>query len=141
MQYVPENYGYVVGVVGLSHFMNFFLIMKVVKARKQYNVQYPALYAPESHNNAKEFNCIQRAHQNTLENWSPIMILMMLNGLVYPKLSAAFGLVWVLGRILYGIGYGKKGPKGRMAGGLISHLGDFPLIIMTFITATKMNKL
>jgi len=35
-----------------------FLMINVVKARKEYNVQYPALYAPESHKNAKEFNCV-----------------------------------------------------------------------------------
>ena len=65
---------------------------------------------------------------------------MLLNGFVYPELSAAFGLVWVLGRVIYGMGYKSGGPKGRMAGGIISHLGDFPLIIMTFVSAAKMNK-
>ena len=30
-------------------------------------VEYPALYAPEDHKHAREFNSAQRAHQNTLE--------------------------------------------------------------------------
>ena len=62
MQYLPENYGYVLGVVGLSHFMNIFLMIQVVKARKMYDIVYPALYAPADHKNEKEFNCVQRAH-------------------------------------------------------------------------------
>ena len=31
-----------------------------VKARKQFNVKYPALYAPESHEKAEQFNSVQR---------------------------------------------------------------------------------
>ena len=31
-------------------------------------------------------------------------------------------------RVIYGYGYSKGGPEGRMAGGLISHLGDIPLV-------------
>jgi glutathione S-transferase len=71
---------------------------------------------------AEQFNCVQRAHQNTLENWAPIQILMLVNGLVYPCASAALGLVWVLGRILYGYGYATKGPKGRMFGGIVINI-------------------
>ena len=51
-------------------------------------------------------------------------------------LTAMFSLyvlvqIWVIGRIMYGYGYANGGPKGRMAGGLVSHLGDLPLIFMT----------
>ena len=52
-------------------------------------------------------------------------------GLVHPITSAACGGIWVLGRVIYGFGYAAGGPKGRMAGGILSHLGDFPLIGMT----------
>ena len=31
-----------------------------VRARKQYNVQYPALYAPDNHSNAEKFNSVQQ---------------------------------------------------------------------------------
>merc|ERR1719263_1884999 len=113
-------------------------MVNVMKARKEFDIKYPLLYAPESHKNAKEFNCVQRAHQNTLESLSMIMILMIINGLHAPKISASFGLVWVIGRVLYGYGYKKNGAEGRKMGGLVSHLGDFPLILMTFYTAYRM---
>ncbi len=34
----------------------------------RYNVKYPALYAEKGTPNADKFNCVQRAHQNSLEN-------------------------------------------------------------------------
>eukprot|EP00438_Fugacium_kawagutii_P008434 Skav234480 [mRNA] locus=scaffold1647:338388:339086:+ [translate_table: standard] len=74
---LPEEYGYVVLAHCMSWISNMYLTFNVVKARKQYNVSYPALYAPESHTHAEKFNCVQRAHQNTLENWAPVQILMV----------------------------------------------------------------
>merc|ERR1711935_70876 len=115
-----------------------FLVIQVVVARKKYGVQYPALYAPQGHKNETEFNSVQRAHQNTLENWASIQILMILNGLVNPRYAAGFGAVWVVGRVIYGFGYATGGPTGRRMGGIVSHLGDFPLLLMTFHTGASM---
>ena len=94
-----------VGVIGLTHVMNFYLAIKVMSARKTYNCKYPNLYLPEDDKNAKSFNCVQRVHQNTLEGFAPVQILMLVNGIVYPLHSAAYGFVWMLGRIVYSIGY------------------------------------
>lgn len=33
------------------------------------------------------------------------MLKMVLCGLVYPKIAAAFGFLWVVGRVIYGYGY------------------------------------
>ena len=63
---------------------------------------------------------------------------MLVNGLLYPIYAAAFGLVWVIGRVIYGYGYSNGGPSGRMLGGIISHLGDFPLIILTFVSGSRL---
>ncbi|CAE7640435.1 MGST3 [Symbiodinium microadriaticum] len=111
---------------------------KEVKARKQYGIKYPALYAPDGHPHAESFNSVQRAHQNTLENWAPVQILMAFNGILYPKFAASCGMIWAFGRIVYGYGYAKGGPDGRMVGGLLSHLGDLPLLIGGFVTAFGM---
>jgi uncharacterized membrane protein YecN with MAPEG domain len=49
--------------------------------------------------------------------------LILLNGLIHPYLSALFGLIWVIGRIIYGYGYASSGVKGRNIGGaVIFHL-------------------
>ena len=49
--------------------------------------QYPDLYAPAGHKNAKEYNSVQRAHQNTLENILFVMLPMLLNGLTRPVIT------------------------------------------------------
>lgn len=40
------------------------------------------MYAPEGHKHEKEFNCVQRAHQNLLENIPTAYILLFLAGVV-----------------------------------------------------------
>lgn len=135
---LPSNYGYVFGVLGSSFFMNGYLQYLVIKARSKYGIKYPALYAPAGHKNEIEFNSTQRAHQNTLESYSFVMLNMCVNGLVYPVTSACMGGIWVVGRIVYGYGYTSGGPDGRMAGALLSHLGDFPLVILSLKIAYDM---
>ena len=105
--------------------------------RTKYGIKYPQMYAEKSDEHHKEFNCVQRAHQNTLE-WLPMcQILTLANGLVYPITSAALLGVWTVGRIFYIQGYGSGRPENRMFGAMVSHLGDLPLIVMTFFAAYK----
>lgn len=137
---LPDEYGYVVLAHCLSWISNFYLTFNVVRARKQYNVQYPALYAPDNHSNAEKFNSVQRAHQNTLESWAPVQVLMAFNGILYPRFAAGCGMIWATARIIYGYGYAKNGPTGRMVGALLSHVRDFPLLIGGFVTAYNLIK-
>jgi len=127
---LPQNYGYVFGAFGFSFFMNTFLTVQVINARKLYNVTYPLLYAPESHEKAEKFNSVQRAHQNTLETYSLVMVGMFACGLKHPITSAVCGMIYSVGRIIYGYGYATGGPNGRMVGGIIAHLGDIPLLLV-----------
>lgn len=95
-------------------------------------LRYPDLYAFPTHKFAKEFNCVQRAHQNTLETWSPLLVLLVVDGLVLPKMTAFLGVVWVAGRVLYGYGYASTGPNGRVAGAMLSYAGFIPLQFLAF---------
>ena len=40
-------------------------------------MQYPALYAPPGHKNEKEYNCVQRAHQNRCCLWCTYTFLLL----------------------------------------------------------------
>merc|ERR1712217_20526 len=131
----PEYYELLFIPLAMSWVMNLFLTIQVSIARKRYDVQYPNLYAPANHPKpeaAYKFNCVQRAHQNTLESWSMVMVTMFATGLVYPVPAAAAGTTWVLGRFVYGFGYALGNPAFRMPGGMLSHVGDLPLMGMAF---------
>merc|ERR1711871_263512 len=106
--------------------------------RKKFGIKYPALYADESHiskdckkEDIRTFNCAQRAHQNTLESLVGVQLQGALIGFIYPNFSAACLAIYAVGRVVYCIGYTSKGPEGRMAGGIISHIGDLPLLLCT----------
>ena len=58
MNQLPNEYGYVIGAIGFSHFMNFFLASRVISARKKYNCDYPNLYLQKDDKNSFEFNSI-----------------------------------------------------------------------------------
>lgn len=66
----PTGYGYVYAVLGGSFFLNIYLSINVALARRKYDVKYPSLYAPLGHKHEMAFNCVQRAHQQTLESFS-----------------------------------------------------------------------
>lgn len=109
------------------------------QARRKYNVKYPTLYAPDSHPSADAFNSVQRAHQNTLETWAPVMLLMLGVGVPAPREAASCGLLWVLGRFAYGAGYAAKGPEGRLLGFMAATFGgQFPLIGLAAYHGAKM---
>lgn len=145
MSFLPDGYGYVFAALGASFIAEMYLMIGVASRRRKFGISYPALYATEKHVNKKctarnveEFNCAQRAHQNTLEHIHSIRLLAVLNGLLQPVYAALLLTVYSVGRFLYGQGYSRNGPEGRQVGGAITHLGDIPLWLMTFYHAAKL---
>jgi len=122
----PE-YGYVVFVAVDSIFVNMWLAMNVMRARKEHNVKYPIMYSPENGGDNK-FNCVQRAHQNTLEAYPGFLMLLLLGGLQYPKISAGAGTLYLISRIIYARGYYSGGPEGRKRGAILTLLSS-PVLI------------
>eukprot|EP00920_Eleutheroschizon_duboscqi_P024824 GHVT01061538.1.p1 GENE.GHVT01061538.1~~GHVT01061538.1.p1 ORF type:complete len:169 (-),score=27.37 GHVT01061538.1:372-878(-) len=62
------------------------------------------------------FNCYQRAHMNTLENYPQFLVLLVLGGLKNPIVTALGGLLWLAGRVVYCRGYFTGEPKNRIKG-------------------------
>ncbi|RDD43579.1 Microsomal glutathione S-transferase 3 [Trichoplax sp. H2] len=118
---LPKDYGYCVLIAADSVLVLIYLGIRVGRARKQFGVEYPKMYDDDK----PIFNCFQRAHQNTLEHYPQFLSMMLLGGLQHPRLSAAFGAVWVLSRLFYAHGYYTGDPAKRMRGawGGIGYLG------------------
>ena len=82
---VPAGYGLCIASNVFGTFaMGMFLGSKVMKARDEYDVQYPNLYAtPGFHKQADAFNRVQRGHQSMLESIAPTILASLVGGLRY----------------------------------------------------------
>ncbi|KAG1660339.1 hypothetical protein FOA52_014392 [Chlamydomonas sp. UWO 241] len=129
---IPAH-GYVVATVAASWALHHgVLAVKVMSARKKYGVKYPDLYATEQ--NCKDpvarnlFNCVQRGHQNALENHATFLALLMTAGVRFPVTASIAGVAYLLGRYLYQVNYGSGDPSKRSNGAPIQYGGLFTLL-------------
>ncbi|KAJ8287431.1 hypothetical protein COCON_G00000900 [Conger conger] len=109
---LPPRFGYVILTYLYSWIMLTYLGVKVGGARKKYNVKYPTMYSDKE----QVFNCIQRAHQNTLEVYPQWLVFQTIAALVYPTAAAVLGAIWVTSRFSYAWGYYTGDPAKRMHG-------------------------
>ncbi|XP_052622297.1 uncharacterized protein LOC111911156 [Lactuca sativa] len=109
------------------YFQNLYMQIQVSRARKKYNVSYPALYATKGDTkDYKLFNCIQRGHQNSLESLTIFFVLMVLGGFKHPLIFSTLGLAHTVTRSFYFKGYSSGDPKGRLPIGYVNS-SDKPL--------------
>ncbi|XP_064648872.1 glutathione S-transferase 3, mitochondrial-like isoform X1 [Lineus longissimus] len=132
---LPDGYAFVVMTGVASGIVNAWHMSQVMKARKEHKIEYPALYSPTNN----DFNCVQRAHQNYLENQPQFLMILFLGGLQYPKISAAAGMIYLAGRVAYAIGYSSGDPKKRMRGGF-GYIGMFALLGASISFAYHLGK-
>ncbi|CAA6664868.1 unnamed protein product [Spirodela intermedia] len=129
---LPKEYGYVMLVIVLYAFLNFWMAFQVGQARRRYNVFYPTMYATESENkDAKLFNCVQRGHQNSLEMMPLFLVTLALGGLKHPIVAATLGALYAVGRFFYFKGYSTGNPNNRMKLGVLSFPAIMGLILCT----------
>jgi glutathione S-transferase len=98
--------------------------------RRAAQVPYPNHYAsaesiaaatPELKQNKYLFNCAQRSHANYLENLPLVLTGLLVGGVNYPRLATAFGVGWMVSRLVYWRGYlrtDKTNGSGRAAGSM-----------------------
>ena len=98
------------------------MMMRVGKARMKSGVSAPAMTGDEGLERAI------RAHLNTLE-WLPTFLVSMWIVAIYwnATVAAGAGVVWIVGRILYAVGYAAD-PKKRGPGFLIQALATAVLL-------------
>ena len=57
------------------------------------------MYAEGFSEHAREFNCIQRGHQQALETYPSFLILSLFGGLRFPVTAALGGVLWNYARL------------------------------------------
>ncbi|OWZ12776.1 hypothetical protein PHMEG_00014009 [Phytophthora megakarya] len=123
-------HGCVALVVVLLHVVNTWAGHQVGVARSKYGIKYPQMYAEKGEKNAKAFNCVQRGHQNIVEN-IPIFLGVFFTSAIYrPQIAVASGLVRILGFVVYMRGYSSGDPQKRMQG----VFGHFALLINVMLS-------
>eukprot|EP01083_Nonionella_stella_P123135 370865_1 len=136
----PSNYGLLGVVMIFNCYMLMWLGINVGEARKKYGVKYPSMYADLHHSknkkNANIFNCVQRAHQNTLEQQPTFLIFCALSSIQYPLVAGVAAFVWVLARFAYAAGYSSGDPKKRYYGAF-GYFGLFVLAGCSWVTCLE----
>ena len=94
----------------------FLMSFQVGKARQTYGIKAPAV------SGNPDFERIYRVQMNTLE-WMPVFLPALWLFAIYvgDAIAAALGVVWIIGRVLYMVGYAKaankRGPGFAIQGG------------------------
>jgi glutathione S-transferase len=111
-----QSHAYVAIVSLLALLTYFWMSMQVARARAKCGIQAPAMTGDPV------LERTIRAHYNTLE-WLPLLLVPMWLFAIYwsDMVAAILGLVWIVGRIVYQLGY-VADPKKREAGFLIQAL-------------------
>lgn len=101
----------------------FFLATRVAAARRRYGIKQPATTGN------LDFERVFRVHTNTLE-WLPTFLVPLWLCAVYfdDRTAAALGLVWIVGRIVYFVGYSAAVEK-RLPGFLVQTMAVFLLFV------------
>ena len=110
-------------VTVLALLVYFWMGLRVGGARRVSGISAPAMHG-DAH---LERNI--RVHYNTLE-WLPIFLAGLWLFAVYwdDRIAAALGLVWIVGRIIYALGY-VADPGKRSAGFLIQFVASMALLL------------
>lgn len=115
-------YAWTALVTVLALILYFAITLNVGRARFKYGVKPPAMTGDPN------FECAIRVQQNTLEQLVFFLPLLWIFAYyVNPLWAAGLGLVWVIGRALYALGY-YQAPEKRAPGFAISSLAGLGLL-------------
>jgi glutathione S-transferase len=91
------------------------------------NVPWPHTFGLEKSKDKLKFDMVQRAHLNFVENYPQFYAIVYFALQFAPKLTTICGTIFLLGRIVFALGYysGDAGNKNQGAFGYM--LGIFPV--------------
>ncbi|KAG2338341.1 membrane-associated proteins in eicosanoid and glutathione metabolism [Suillus weaverae] len=139
---LPEGYGYIPSSLITIGWVLVWQGIMVGRYRKRAGIEYPQPYAEKAEAKdstvALRFNCMQRAHQNTLESAPVVFVSTIVAGLKYPALAAAICVAYSFARIVYTIGYKSGQPKRRLCGSIVSNLSVFGLLSIATYAACQL---
>jgi len=117
-----QLYPALVSILALIMYM--VITFNVGKARVRCGVQVPAVSGNH------EFERYYRVQMNTLEQLIVFLpALWIFSTVVYfPLIASSIGMMWIIGRILYALGYYKEAKK-RFAGFIISIIATSALLL------------
>merc|ERR1711916_291356 len=79
------------------------------------------------------FNRVQRGHQHLFESHADFYALLLLAGLLYPESAYKAGVLYLVGSLVYGIGYARNASL-RLVGEAIYYPGIFWLLYLVGYT-------
>ncbi|KAF8208383.1 hypothetical protein K438DRAFT_1813910 [Mycena galopus ATCC 62051] len=128
---VPQGTSYVAASMLSTVFLLTWQTIKVSGHRKRAGVEYPRLYAEQAEiaasSDAMKFNCVQRAHANTLENIPQIYLMTTLIAVKAPVVAASALGLWVFSRVAYTNGYSSGIPANR--NGFLTRITYMPAML------------
>lgn len=126
--FLPKAFAFVVAVnLIASGFLLVDLGFKVGNARNTFKEKalkdgdkdaearysYPKMQAEGFDEHSKQFNCVQRGHQQALETYTQFIVLSVVGGLSFPISTTLSGLLWFYSRIKWAEGYRTGEPSKR----------------------------
>jgi glutathione S-transferase len=124
-------------LAGATAVFNQYCAIRVMKARKAEGVAFPTLYAAGDSPSAVRFNCVQRGHQQFLENLPITALLVGLIAQLAPRLAVGLAATWLAGRVIYFNGYAAGDPKGRVPGAAVSALAQLVMMVTAVVWGAK----
>ena len=115
-------YPFTISVTLLTLLVYHWVMLRSGMARVKFKVDAPSTDGPD------DYRRIYRAHVNMLEHMASFLPAMWMFAVVVSDVwAASIGLVWVLGRIGYAVGYYTNADR-RIPGLLVSFLAAMALI-------------
>lgn len=128
------------GLVVLSNLIvsSFTLValgFRVGKARKDFNVPLPQMYAEPSRGpEGEKFNNVQRGHQQALETFPTFLALSFASGQRFPLTTAFLGVLYAVTRVAWANAYTAYGAEGRYSTWLGKQVWA-PIVLLTATSA------